>query len=141
MRRTLADIEARIARTLEDESAIEEGVQHIDIDLSNTVAEFVETTGKQPSAYYRWRRSAKWARYRKMQALERKRQDVRALEYLRTQLSMRLYAVESGYRGADPEELLRAAYHLLMDVLARADAPLTSDQFGLVAAIREKVHA
>ncbi len=120
----------------EEISVMEEGVSHIDIDLSNTVAEFVESTGRQSYEFYKWRRKAKWARHHKIKAITVAQERVRAYEEKVRQTQLLLHAVESGYRGQDPHQLLSATYHLLMEVLSRSDYTVDAHQMGLIAAIR-----
>jgi hypothetical protein len=139
IRSAISELDRDIERLVADEQAIEDGIRHIDIDLSNTIAEYVETSGKQPHEYYRWRRKAKWARYHKVNALHKKRAESKELQWQRTQLALRLLALESGYRGQDTGELLRASYHLLMEVLTMSDLTLDSSQLGLIAAVRENI--
>lgn len=139
IRTRIARLDHSLAVLAEDCDAIEDGVRHIDVDLSNTCAEFVASTKRQPHDYYSWRRKAKWAKMHKLKALERKRREAKALEQERTQLSLHLYAVESGYRGQNPTELLRASYYLLMEVVEQASPRLDSSQVGLIAAVKELI--
>jgi hypothetical protein len=121
-----------------DEEALTDGLRKIDIDLSNTLSEFVETTGKDAREFYPWRKRAKWARYHKQRAIEKKKEERAQAHAMLTDTQMLLYAQESGYRGESNEMLLRAAYHLLMEILAHSQYRLDSHQLGLVAAMRDR---
>jgi hypothetical protein len=121
-----------------DEEALVDGLRKIDIDLSNTLSEFVATTGKEAREFYPWRKRAKWARYHKQRAIEKKKEERLQVHSMLTDTQMLLYAQESGYRGESNEMLLRAAYHLLMEILSHSQYRMDPHQLGLVAAIRDR---
>jgi len=126
----------RLHTLTEDMEALVDGMRHIDIDLSNTLDEFVATTGRAAEDFYRWRRKAKWARYYKERGLEAKKDEVFAVKQSLTNAQMQVLALEAGYVGEDAHLLLRAMYHLVMDVLGRSRVPLDPHQVGLIAAVR-----
>lgn len=139
LRTQIEILKSQEAALIEDVEALEESVRHIDIDLSNTVAEYVSSTGKQPHEFYRWRRKAKWARYHKEGATQKRRNELRQAQMKLQQAYMMLYAVESGYQGQDTMDLLRAAYHLIMDIAPRADGyEWDESTLGLLQAIKAK---
>ncbi|MBA2671991.1 MAG: hypothetical protein H0U67_16605 [Gemmatimonadetes bacterium] len=141
LRSRLDALEQRAKELATEGRQIEEGIQQIDIDLSNTLAEFVEDTGRQPYEFYKWRRKAKWARAHKINNLQRLNDRARALDGEQTETAMLLYALESGYRGQNPEQLLTAAYYLVMDVIGECGYQPDENQLGLVFAIKERVGA
>lgn len=138
LRHAVRQIEAEVNMLVEDEMALTESVRHIDIDLSNSLAEYVATTGRPAAGFYKWRKGAKWARYHKVRSLERKQDEVRGAKQRLADAQMLLYAHESGYRGQDEVELLRALYHLVMEVLQYSQYRVDEHQLGLIAAVRDR---
>lgn len=130
--------EKRLATLAEDEAGLVDSLRHIDIDLSNTLDEFVDTTGRPAADFYTWRRKAKWARFYKERELESKREEMLLAKQKLTNAQMEKLAIEAGYRGDDPESLLRAMYHLMMDVVGRAKVTLDPHQIGLLAEVRRR---
>ena len=136
LRVTVAALEADLTSATEDEVALVESLRKIDMDLSNTQEEFVYTTGRDTMQYHPWKKRAKWARYHKNRAIEKKGEEVSLLRQRLTDTKMLLIAVESSYLDGGPEEMCRAAYHLLMEVLAATGYQLGAHQIGLVASLR-----
>lgn len=130
--------EQRLANLTDDESGLVDSVRHINIDLSNTLDEFVATTGRPAADFYTWRRKAKWAHYYKERELESKREEILIAKQKLTNAQMEKLAIEAGYRGDDPESLLRAMYHLMMEVIGRASMTLDPHQIGLLAEVRRR---
>lgn len=138
LRGMVENLSGKLAEIDSDEEALVDGLRKIDIDLSNTLSEFVETTGKDAREFYPWRKRAKWARYHKQRAIEKKKEERTQVHGMLTDTQMLLYAQESGYRGESNEMLLRAAYHLLMEILSHSQYRLDEHQLGLIAAIRDR---
>jgi hypothetical protein len=138
LRRFIERLEQELSSATEDEVALMESLQKIDLDLSNTQSEFVHTTGRDPSLFYGWRKRAKWAQYHKRRAVAKKREEILAMKRRMTDAQMLLYATESRYIGEDAESLLTASYHLMMEILQNTTYVLDEHQLGLVAAIRER---
>lgn len=127
------------ANSLSDQEArLTEDIRHIDIDLSNTIDEFVATTGRAASEFYSWRRKAKWARAHKLKAIGEVQAEMVATKQALTNAKLALYAEESGYRGSDPELLLRALYHFTMDILDSTGHAPDQHALGLIATVRER---
>ena len=127
------------ATALSDEHArAADNIHHIDIDLSNTIDEFVATTGRPASEFYGWRRKAKWARAHKLRLMGETQEKLIATKRALTNAQLALYAEESGYRGSDPELLLRALYHFVMDVMDSTGHQPDEQALGLIATVREK---
>lgn len=127
------------ANSLTDaEARLTEDIRHIDIDLSNTIDEFVATTGRSPSDFYHWRRKAKWARAHKLKAIGETKEKLIQTKQALTNAHLALYAEESGYRGSDPELLLRALYHFTMDILDSTGHSPDKHALGLIATVRER---
>lgn len=131
-------LSAKLTEINEDEDVLVDSLRKIDIDLSNTLSEFVETTGRDARDFYPWRKKAKWARYHKQRSIEKKQEERARVQSQLTDAQMLLYAQESGYRGENNEMLLRAAYHLLMEILAYSQYRLDEHQLGLIAAVRDR---
>lgn len=138
LRTMVESLSNKLAEIDSDEEALLDGLRKIDIDLSNTLSEFVETTGKDAREFYPWRKRAKWARYHKQRAIEKKREERVQVHGMLTDAQMMLYAQESGYRGENDNGLLRAAYHLLMEILSHSQYRVDGHQLGLIAAIRDR---
>lgn len=136
LRAEIERTEEQIGKLSESIDMTQEGIDHIDIDLSNTVAEYVAETGKQPHDYYRWRTRAKWARHHKATAIRQDTAKVRALESHKTNLYLQLHAVQSGYRGQHPKLLAIAAYYLLMEVMTTCEYRPDASQMGLIAELK-----
>lgn len=136
IRSELVATEREINRMLSVREDIMDSVQHIDSDLNNTLQEFVATSGREPSEYYPWRRAAKSARLRKLQAVRSIDRQVRKAKEAHTRLQMALLSAESGYSGEDPVGLLRATYHFLMDLLTRVEVELDESERGLLMTVR-----
>lgn len=138
VRAQIADLEKRATEVAVDEELLRDALRQIEMDLDNTLDEYVSTTGRPAASYHKWRRSAKWAKYHKVKELDRKAAEVRALHTELMNTRMMLYAEESRYRGADDAQLLRAMYHLTMEILDHTTFKLDEHQLGLVAAVRMK---
>ena len=136
LRVTVAALEADLTSATEDEVALVESLRKIDMDLSNTQEEFAYTTGRDPSQYHPWKKKAKWARYHKNRAVEKKREEITDLNRRLMDAKMLVLAVESRYLEGDPISLIRASYHLLMDVLTATEYQPSQHQLGLLAALR-----
>jgi hypothetical protein len=136
LRLVIAELERALAAADEDHVALGESLGKIDMDLANTQEEFVYTTGRDASQYHPWRKKAKWARYHKNRAIEKKAEEVASLSRRLMDAKMLLLAAESSYLDGDIEGMCRAAYHLLMEVLAETGYTLSRHQLGLVAALR-----
>lgn len=138
LRSMVTALENKLAEVVSDEEALVDGLRKIDIDLSNTLSEFVETTKRDAKEFYPWRKKAKWARYHKQRGIEKKQEERARVQASLTDAQMLLYAQESGYRGEDDRMLLRSVYHLLMEILSHSQYVLDKHQLGLVAAIRDR---
>lgn len=136
IRSELKATEREINSMLEVRADIMEAVRHIEADLGNTLQEFVATSGREPSEYYPWRRAAKQARLRKLQAVRGLDKRVVKAKEAHTRLQMALLSAESGYRGEEPQDLLRATYHFLMDLLSRVEVDLDDSERGLLMTVR-----
>lgn len=136
--RLIGALQAEVNACDAEREAALEAVERIDLDLSNTLEEYVDTTGRPANSYYSWRHGAKSARFHKMREVRVATEKGARAKTRLTNAQMLLHATESGYRGSDPEALLRALYHLLMEVLEGADVTLDSQQIGLIAAVRER---
>ncbi len=132
----IGKVESQIADLSTSIDMTQESIDHIDTDLSNTVAEYVAETGKQAHEYYRWRTRAKWARHHKMSAIKQDTAKIRSLESHRTNLYLQLHALQSGYRGQDPMMLAVAAYYLLMEVMVMTNYQPDESQMGLIAQLK-----
>jgi len=136
IRSELRATEREINRMLEMRADIMEAVRHIEADLGNTLQEFVATSGREPGEFYPWRRAAKQARLRKLSTVRSIDRQVTKAKEAHTRLQMALLSAESGYRGEDPQDLLRATYHFLMDLLSRVEADLDDSERGLLMTVR-----
>jgi hypothetical protein len=136
LRRELDRVVADINELLQRREGLRHAVESIDLDLDNSLQEFVATTGRDPGDYYPWRSRAKKARRAKGHALKQTEQRLMQAKVEESRLQLLIYSYESNYRGSDPNELLRAAYHLLMHVIDQAEVTLDESQMGLVATLR-----
>jgi hypothetical protein len=136
LRLAIIELERDLASAHEDHVALGESLGKIDMDLANTQEEFVYTTGRDAVQYHPWRKKAKWARYHKNRAIEKKAEEVELLTQRLTDAKMLLLAAESSYLDGDAEGMCRAAYHLLMEILSDTGYTLSRHQLGLVAALR-----
>lgn len=119
--------------------ALEETCLHIEADLSSTLPEYVETTGEQPHMYYGWRRRAKTALFHKQQALRQEKNHQWALRTQVARLEMIVKAMESGYRGEDEVQLLRAMLHLVNDIVTSTSYDVDEEQQGLLAVVSHRL--
>lgn len=138
LHRIISALEAEVNSSEAGVEACREAVERIDLDLSNTLDEFIASTGRPAEDYYSWRRKAKSARFHKLKEQRALREKASRAKTRLTNAQMLLHATESGYRGSDPEGLLRALYHLVMDVLERTAVSLDKQQIGLLAAVRDR---
>lgn len=132
----ISRIEAHLSELEANEGMLVDAIRHIDIDLDNTIDGFTATTGRPADEFFEWRKKAQWARYYKQKALSSTREQQQALRYRLTNEQMRLLALEAGYVGTDADRLLRALYHLTMDLLGHTGYQLDEHQVGLIAAVR-----
>lgn len=136
LRLDLDHIDSRLSDLAEVEAGLLDSLKHIGIDMDNTLAEFIGTTGRDPSEYHPWRRKAKLARYHKDKALSRVRSERMELMAARTRVQMLLLASESGYRGEDSLGLLKATFLLLMSVLDQTKFVIEPEDAGLISAVQ-----
>jgi len=118
---------------------MEEVCHKIEVDLDSTMPEFVETTGKQPYAYYGWRRRAKLALFYKRHETEREQRHCNDLKVEDHQLEMIIKAFESGYRGEDEYQLLRAMLHLANDIITEVNYVVDDEQDGLLSCVSHRL--
>lgn len=138
IRLRIQEHEKRISELAEDEEMLYDALRQIRMDLGNTIDEFVATTGRPASEFYRWRRKAKWAEHHKSKEIDRKRAAMIEAKQGLSNAYMMLYAEESRYAGEDEARLLNALYHLTMEILRGTQYRLDEHQLGLVAAVRIK---
>lgn len=136
LREELGVVTADINELLEKREGLRYALEGIDLDLDNSLQEFVATTRRDPGDYYPWRSKAKKARRAKAQQLKKLEHRLSEAKLRETRLQLLIYSYESDYRGQDPNELLRATYHLLMHVIEEAGLTLDESQMGLLATIR-----
>lgn len=138
IRALIQEHERRLVDLQGDEEMLHDALRQIRMDLSNTMDEFVATTGRPASEFYRWRRKAKWAEHHKSKEIDRKRTAMMTTKQHLSNAYMMLYAEESRYVGEDEGRLLNALYHLMMEVLRGTQYRLDDHQLGLIAAVRLK---
>lgn len=136
LRKELDVVVAEINELLEKREGLRYALEGIDQDLDNSLQEFVATTRRDPGDYYPWRTRAKKARRAKGQQLKKLDNRLSEAKLRETRLQLLIYSYESNYRGQDPNELLRATYHLLMHVIEEAALVLDENQMGLIATLR-----
>jgi hypothetical protein len=134
-RALLEEAQRRLADSEERADALIETCQHIEADLNSTMPEFVETTGKQPYAYYGWRRSAKAALLYKEREIEAERKRHGDLEADAQRIATLVKVAESSYRGEDTSQLLRAMLHMTNDIIAATNYAPSEEQDGLIACV------
>lgn len=115
---------------------IRDSIDKVNLDLSNSLNEFVATTGRPPDDYYPWRKRAKYAVLHKQRALRGVNEEIAKAKMDVRRLQMLLLSYESNYRGADPLELLRATYHLLLGIVEETGVSLDASQVGLISTVR-----
>jgi len=138
LRALIQDHEQHLADLTGDEEMLHDALRQIRMDLANTMDEFVATTSRPASEFYRWRRKAKWAEHHKLKEIDRKRTAIISTKQHLSNAYMMLYAEESRYAGEDEGRLLNALYHLTMEILRGTQYQLDEHQLGLVAAVRLK---
>lgn len=138
-RSLLADVRTQLADQRERRDALVETCVHIESDLASTLPEYVETTGEQPHAYYGWRRRAKTALFHKQREVAAEEKRIAKLAVEAQRLGMFVKALESGYRGEDERQLLRAMLHLVNDVVTATSYAADEEQQGLIATVSRRL--
>lgn len=114
-------------------------LRKIEIDIDNTLPEYVATTGRDPEEYYRWKRRAKLARYHKLKAIDKLHEQIIATRADLSKQRMLLVSEESGYRGENAIGLLGALYHLTMQTLEHTGHKLDPNEIGLLMLVRARL--
>jgi len=138
-RSLLRDTEAQLVERRDDHEALVETCLHIQSDLTSTMPEYVETTGEQPHAYYGWRRRAKTALFHKQREVATAEKHIKKLSLEVERLRMFIKAMESGYRGEDSDQLLRAMFHFVNDIVSATNYAVDEEQQGLLASVSHRL--